>query len=36
VRQILSLGAEAKVIAPETLRLAVKKEISRLAGYYCD
>jgi predicted DNA-binding transcriptional regulator YafY len=36
VRQILSLGAEAKVIAPETLRLAVLNEVSRLAGYYCD
>lgn len=36
VRQILSLGAEAKVMAPETLRLAVQNEVSRLAGYYCE
>jgi predicted DNA-binding transcriptional regulator YafY len=36
VREILSLGGEAKVIAPETLRLAVQNEVSRLAGYYCD
>lgn len=36
VRQVLYLGAEAEVIAPETLRLAVQNEVSRLAGYYCD
>lgn len=36
VRQILYLGAEAEVIAPETLRLAVQNEVSRLAGLYCD
>lgn len=36
VREILSLGAEAKVITPETLRLAVQNEVSRLAGYYYD
>ena len=36
VREILSLGGEAKVIAPETLRLAVQNEVTRLAGYYCD
>ena len=36
VRQVLSLGAEAEVIAPDTLRLAVQKEVSRLAGKYCD
>jgi predicted DNA-binding transcriptional regulator YafY len=36
VREILSLGGEAEVIAPETLRLAVQNEVSRLAGYYCD
>ena len=36
VRQILSLGAEAEVIAPQTLRLAVQNEVSRLAGYYCE
>jgi predicted DNA-binding transcriptional regulator YafY len=36
VREILSLGAEAKVIAPETLRLAVQNEVSRLVGFYCD
>ena len=35
VREILSLGAEIKVIAPETLRLAVQNEVSRLAEYYC-
>jgi predicted DNA-binding transcriptional regulator YafY len=34
VRQILALGAEAEVIAPETLRLAVQNEVSRLAEYY--
>ncbi len=34
VRQILYLGAEAEVIAPETLRLAVQNEVSRLAGNY--
>ena len=34
VRQILSLGAEAEVIAPETLRLAVQNEVSRLVEYY--
>ncbi len=36
VREILSLGAEAEVIAPETLRLSVQNEVSRLAGYYCE
>ena len=36
VREILSLGAEAEVITPETLRLAVQNEVSRLAGYYCE
>lgn len=36
VRQVLSLGAEAEVIAPEALRLAVRNEVSRLAGYYSD
>ena len=30
VREILSLGAEATVIAPETLRSAVQNEVSRL------
>ena len=34
VRQILYLGAEAEVIAPETLRLAVQNEVSRLAKNY--
>lgn len=36
VRQILSLGAEAEVIAPESLRLAVQNEVSRLVGLYGD
>jgi len=36
VRQILSLGAEARVIAPETLRLAVQNEVSRLFDQYSN
>lgn len=36
VRQILSLGAEAEVIAPETLRLAVQHAVSKIAKFYCD
>jgi predicted DNA-binding transcriptional regulator YafY len=36
VRQILYLGAEAEVIAPETLRLAVQNEVAKIAKSYCD
>ena len=34
VRQILYLGVEAEVIAPETLRLAVQNEVSKLTKFY--
>lgn len=34
VREILSLGAEAKVIDPESLRNAVQSEISKLVKHY--
>ena len=36
VREVLALGREAKVIAPEMLRLAVQNEVSRLAESYSD
>ncbi len=36
VREILSLGAEAEVLEPATLRKAVKREISRLAKKYTN
>ena len=36
VREILSLGAEAEVLDPATLRKAVEREISRLAKKYTN